>query len=65
MRTNQEKYGSNKLPEPKRKHPVLIYLTYLSNLFSIMLIVSGLLSFVVFILNTSNYTSVLSKSPSV
>lgn len=52
---NRAKYGSNQIPRPKRRHPLLIYLSYMRNLFSVVLILAGLMSLVVFILKPTDF----------
>lgn len=55
---NRAEFGSNELPKRKKRNPFLIYLKYLSNLFSLMLMLAGLLSFVVFILSQNAFVHV-------
>ena len=40
------KYGANILTPPKKRHPFLQYLDYLSSLFNLLLIVAGILEYI-------------------
>lgn len=55
MPQNRAAWGENSLPEPKQKNLFTLYISYMRNLFSIILILSGTMSIVVFILDTSTF----------
>lgn len=46
--------GRNELSPPKKTHPVIKYLRKLFGLFNLMLIVSGVLGFILYIIDSSD-----------
>lgn len=45
-------YGPNVMSPPKKIHPILKYLISLSNLFNVLLIVSGVLCYILFAIDS-------------
>ena len=56
MVSNREKFGSNLIPEPRKPSLFRAYLSYLQNLFSIMLIICGVMSLVLFIIYSEEFS---------
>ena len=54
-----ERDGRNELSPPKKTHPVIKFLKKLFGLFNLMLIVSGILGFILYIIDSSNLENVL------
>lgn len=57
MQKNRELFGTNLLPAEKKPNLFVAYLMYLPNLFSIMLILCGLMSITLFIIYPSQFSS--------
>ena len=55
-------FGRNELTPPKRTHPVKKYLKKLFGLFNSMLILSGILGFILYIIDSSDLQNVLTFS---
>ncbi|KAI9002514.1 hypothetical protein DFJ74DRAFT_695887 [Hyaloraphidium curvatum] len=47
-------YGPNALTPPKKRHPILRYLDFLSGLFNVLLIGAGVLSYIVYAVDPAN-----------
>lgn len=60
---NRQEFGENIMPTRKKKPLWIRYLNYMKNLFSMMLILAGVLTLIIFILDTSRwknlYTGIL------
>lgn len=54
-----EKYGFNQLTPPKKYHPILVYLYYVSGIFNLMLIVAGVVSYILYGINPSDNSSLV------
>jgi sodium/potassium-transporting ATPase subunit alpha len=58
VRVRLERDGRNEMSPPKRTHPVIKYLKKLFGLFNLMLIVSGILGFILYIIDSSDLQNV-------
>ena len=58
LAVNRSKYGGNKLPEPKKASNVRQFFKQLFNLFSVTIMVAGLLSIILFSIFSSDYVHV-------
>jgi sodium/potassium-transporting ATPase subunit alpha len=43
-----QEYGLNQLTPPKKKHPIMIFIQHLFNLFNLMLLVAGVAAYIIF-----------------
>ncbi|KAI9297876.1 hypothetical protein K502DRAFT_300279 [Neoconidiobolus thromboides FSU 785] len=54
----KEVYGPNILSPPKKKHPIVRFLECLANLFNVLLLIAGILTFILFGIDTvGNFSS--------
>lgn len=56
-----EKYGPNRLTPPKKWHPLIVYLFYVTGVFNLMLLVAGVASLILFGINQEENFSLVCK----